>query len=378
MLGRLRFDESWYLARYPDVRRALGNGAIQSAVAHYLKFGVIEGRLPHAPDTSERRVFTYGSYGSNNVGDEAILEGVRKLYPNCFQFYLNRMRNGKGFFPSEAVRDKRFFRSEDHLIIGGGGLLYDRSTVELMANLAEAVTRNGGTVDIGRLGCEAASPDYYDQIRRLFSYADKISVRSSNSQRIMDAIMGEVYPIEYDFAFNLREDVPALAEKHSEITIGLVTASLDRKPLDHIAGLVSYVAKLRWGRKINVIHFPQSRSYFNQDNNDVLVGERIWIAAAMQNSPDLEAFRTAPYNDDPVETLKQYKRLDGIISSRYHGLIFGSLCEIPTLAVGKSQPKVGGFVDDHPSRKMIGTDYQDIRENFDKFLEIVLANRDLA
>ena len=79
MHDRLRFDENWYLMNYPDIRRAIEGGAINSPVTHYLKYGALEGRLPHAPDTSDRRVFTYGSYGSNNVGDEAILEGVRKL-----------------------------------------------------------------------------------------------------------------------------------------------------------------------------------------------------------------------------------------------------------------------------------------------------------
>lgn len=374
MHGRLRFDEKWYLETYPDIRRALNNGTIKSPVAHYLKFGTLEGRLPHAPDTSVRRVFSYGSYGSNNVGDEAILEGVRKLYPNCLQFYMNRMRNGHGFFPSEAVRNKGFFRSGDHLVIGGGGLLYNRPTVELMANLAESVTRNGGTVDIGRMGCEAANPSYYDEIRRLFSFAEKITVRSTNSQRIMETITGELYPVEYDFAFNLRGEVPETSEKYPEVTIGLVTASLDQKSLDQISELVSYITKYRSGKKVNIIHFPQSRSYFNEGNNDVIMGERIWIAASMQNARDPSTFRTVPYIEEPVETLRQYKKLDGLISSRYHGLVFAHMCNIPTLAVGKSQPKVGGFVTDHPSHRMIGTDYHDIRENFETFMSVVMAH----
>ena len=375
MLNRLRFDEEWYLSKYPDIRRAHDRKEILSPASHYLEHGVREGRLPHAPDVSDRRVFTYGSYGSNNVGDEAILEGVRKLYPNCIQFYQNRMRNGKGFFPQAAERSPVFFRTGDHLIIGGGGLLYSKETVAMMANLAESAVRNGGTVDICRLGCEAAHPSYHDEIRRLFSFADKITVRSTNSQEIMLDITGEQYPVEYDFAFNLRPFIASGREKHSAITIGLATASLDNDSLNHISKLVSDICKRRADENINIIHFPQSRSYFNIDNNDIIMGERIWITAGMQNAPRLPSFQTTPYSDEPIEVLNRYKNLDGLISSRYHGLIFANMCNIPTLAVGESQLKVGGFIKDHPSENIIGTDYQNLLVKFDEFLEVVKKRR---
>jgi polysaccharide pyruvyl transferase WcaK-like protein len=375
MHKRLRFDENWYFEAYPDVKQAFRRGLIPSLVGHYLRHGVAEGRLPHAPDTSTRRVFAYGSYGTNNVGDEAILEGVRKLYPKCHQFYMNRMRNGPGSFPNTALEQKDFFQEGDLLIIGGGGLLYDAPTVKLMADLAETASRAGATVDICRLGCEAASDKYCGEISRLFGAAEKITVRSTNSQKIMSNLLGETFPVEFDFAFNLRPDVPPRNSIESEITIGLVTASLDDSSLERICELVVHATRSRAGRKVNIAHFPQSRSYFNEGNNDVIMGERIWIASKMQHAASHVSFRTMPYVDEPIQALAQYINLDGIISSRYHGLIFGNLCNLPTLGVGKSQPKVGGFIDDHRSAKLIGADYDNLNDTYDAFLEIVIANR---
>lgn len=43
-----RFDEAWYLERYPDVAEALRKGVIQSGFDHYASAGVYEGRVPYA------------------------------------------------------------------------------------------------------------------------------------------------------------------------------------------------------------------------------------------------------------------------------------------------------------------------------------------
>jgi hypothetical protein len=47
------FDESWYLATYPDVSQAVRDGKFQSARQHYLNFGYFESRLPCAPEVDD-------------------------------------------------------------------------------------------------------------------------------------------------------------------------------------------------------------------------------------------------------------------------------------------------------------------------------------
>lgn len=46
MLLRVRVDESWYLATYPDVAAAVRKGALKSAREHYIRAGYFENRLP--------------------------------------------------------------------------------------------------------------------------------------------------------------------------------------------------------------------------------------------------------------------------------------------------------------------------------------------
>jgi phytanoyl-CoA hydroxylase len=46
----LEFDEAWYLQAYPDIAKAVQDGAIPSALTHYIRFGREEGRLPIAFD----------------------------------------------------------------------------------------------------------------------------------------------------------------------------------------------------------------------------------------------------------------------------------------------------------------------------------------
>jgi hypothetical protein len=46
-LDRIRVDEPWYLATYPDVLVAVKAGTVTGAKMHYSRFGYYEHRLPH-------------------------------------------------------------------------------------------------------------------------------------------------------------------------------------------------------------------------------------------------------------------------------------------------------------------------------------------
>jgi hypothetical protein len=47
-------DEAWYLRQYPEIRESIEKGLIASALEHYRKHGVLEGRLPHEPIVDEK------------------------------------------------------------------------------------------------------------------------------------------------------------------------------------------------------------------------------------------------------------------------------------------------------------------------------------
>ena len=39
-------DADWYIATYPDVARAILSGEVENVLDHFVKFGYFEGRLP--------------------------------------------------------------------------------------------------------------------------------------------------------------------------------------------------------------------------------------------------------------------------------------------------------------------------------------------
>jgi len=49
-----KFDEAWYLSKYPDVKEAVKRGAVPSGRQHYVQFGYYENRLPSAIVVNEK------------------------------------------------------------------------------------------------------------------------------------------------------------------------------------------------------------------------------------------------------------------------------------------------------------------------------------
>src|ERR1700690_1212144 len=53
-LAKIKFDEAWYLAKYPDVKDAIKRGIVRSGREHYFHFGYYEHRLPTAILVNEK------------------------------------------------------------------------------------------------------------------------------------------------------------------------------------------------------------------------------------------------------------------------------------------------------------------------------------
>ena len=370
------FDEGWYLTKYSDIQTAVDEGAWPSAKTHFMRFGCAEGRQP-TPGAKSDRVFAYGSFGTNNVEDEAILEGIRRLYPNCIQLYHQKRRGGEGYQPHQVLGNPDFFRPGDYLMLGGGGLLYDRATVVLMTNLAKAVIKAGGVVDIARLGCEAAHADYADAIVTLFSLARRVTLRSTISQTIIRDITGKSYPVEFDFAFNLTREVRLISRRLSPTpTIGIVTATSTEADLKGLAAMMRRYTRAGMKQPIRFVYIPHSRSYFDGRNNDCVSAELLWSLMSVHEAASEDLFELRPFDPDPLSVLALYRQLDGVISSRYHGLIFGRMADIPTLALGGGLVKLRSFIDDHPSDDLMAAkDMGELAPKMVPFVEKISARR---
>lgn len=298
------FDEGWYRFRYPDVVVAVEEGRLPSARYHYMQYAYLERRHP-LPSGRAKRVFAYGSFGTNNVGDEAILEGVKRLYPDCIQIYHHKRRVGEGVLPHQILNQPDFFRPDDYLILGGGGLLYSRETVVLMTNLAKAARAAGATVDIGRLGCEAAHQDYAAEMVELFSLVRRASVRSTISQTIMKEFTGTTIPVEFDFAFNLTAEARAAPRRLFDIpTIGVVTATSGDGDVRGLAAVLRTHTRPGRPAPIRFVHIPHSHSYFDARNNDRVTAEQLWSYAGMHEAASEDLFELRDYDPEPLSVLR--------------------------------------------------------------------------
>ena len=366
------FDEAWYLESNADVGAAHRRGTIQSPRNHYLQHGRKEDRFPLAAGKATR-VIAYGSFGSNNVGDEAILEGIKRFYPDCIQVYHNKVRAGEGYLATQLLGSTPFFRSTDYLILGGGGLLYDRGTVTLMIRLARAAKEQGAIVDIVRMGCEAARDDYAKEIVELFEMARRVTLRSTLSQGIMQKLTGKTYPVEDDFAFNLEEEARRMPRRKNDIpTIGIATASSSRGDIEALAELIKKYTRAGNREPVRFVHIPHSRSYFEIGNNDCVTSHELWTLCHMHQAEDDSLLQLLDYDPEPLSVLQTYRNLDGVMSSRYHGLIFGLITDTPTLAIGGDLIKLRSFIDDHGADSMlVARNMGELEQTVAAFLPVV-------
>ena len=53
-LANIKFDEAWYLSKYPDVKEAVKRGLFRSGREHYVLSGYYEHRMPAAITINEK------------------------------------------------------------------------------------------------------------------------------------------------------------------------------------------------------------------------------------------------------------------------------------------------------------------------------------
>jgi hypothetical protein len=53
-LATIKFDEAWYLSKYPDVKEAVKRGLVPSGREHYVSHGYYEHRMPTAIHVNEK------------------------------------------------------------------------------------------------------------------------------------------------------------------------------------------------------------------------------------------------------------------------------------------------------------------------------------
>jgi polysaccharide pyruvyl transferase WcaK-like protein len=346
LIKNIPFDDNWYLATNPDIAKEVAFNPKFDPLAHYLQYGEREGRLPCPPPGYYKSIYSYGAYGTNNVGDEAIFDAIKLYYPKCIQLHSFKSRFSSSIEYNVPLRVSNFFKKDDYLIIGGGGLLYCKENVEYMIQLAKNAIKSGAHVDILRLGCEAAEKNYAAEIKELFSLVRFASVRSNKSVDLIYEYSGKRVCYQRDFAFELSRIVKRRNQGlRKRKRIGLALASTDDKSLRIIAQHMK-----EWFNKTEFEFYflPHSRSFFDLTNNDYVTYHKLWSMLGEAHLSVKNPVELFEFEEDPVKFLDYYDQIDYFIGSRYHSLIFATLFSLPTIALATNMPKNQSFVEDYP------------------------------
>jgi len=304
-------------------------------------------------------VYAFGAYGTNNLGDDAIFLGLQKSLPNerVVQVYVN--------YPSimdsicyDSINATTFI-DKDHLVIGGGGLLHCKHAVEDYIRIAKLAKANGAQVHIRRIGAEGAIPEYAEEIRELFSIVDAASVRSKKSlEYLKDCnVSTKTIKLVQDYAYELVppkhkvEGIKSYFQHPEWPLIGLVTAG-NKGGVEAISYVVSELILAEIG--CNIIHIPHSRSYVNQNNDDLITGEQIWTSIGVYHANKQWRYKTSTMPQNPYELFDRYAQVDGIIGYRYHSFIFSRIMKKPLLGVADGD-KAKAFFDETKYGTMVSS-----------------------
>jgi polysaccharide pyruvyl transferase CsaB len=313
----------------------------------------------HMENTSHRvQIGISGSYGGMNLGDEAILEGIlRELRATVAADITVFSRNPADTLARHAVERsiaaREMTRKEvtpeiealDLLILGGGGILYDRDAEAYLREVFVAeelgVPVVVYAVSAGPLETSAAR----QKVREALNTASVITVRDRQGYRLLEdvGVSREIH-LTADPAFLIQpEELPieALKAEGVEFDRHLVGFSV-REPGPAAPDLETeqYYALLANAADFVVERLNADVVFVPMEKFDVQHSHG--VVAHMRNSERAEILRR---RYSPGQILDLMGRFEFAVGMRLHFLIFAALRGTPFTALPYAS-KVTGLLED--------------------------------
>lgn len=310
-------------------------------------------------------IYAFGAFGTGNLGDDAIFEGIKCEIPNVTQIYVNVPTYNKAICFSD-IQDRKFFpQGGNELIIGGGGIFHSERAINDYIEFAGIAKRTNMKVTIRAVGLEDVNEITEAKVKTLFSKVDSISVRSQRSVEIAKSLGKEVSILK-DFAYRLnsplvrkQECLMPVFDEASPVVGIVMNGNYD---LQYLLDFAEIVKACISNHLCNFLFIPHSRSYVSNFNNDIIAGEIIRSRIDIYHDDRLGRFKLLKIPDNPYQLFDIYNRIDACICGRYHAMIFSDMAKIPIFGLVHSEKMKSFFTESKNTQHYYSENIKDLKK----------------
>lgn len=321
-----------------------------------------------------KKIVISGYYGFNNLGDEAVLDGITSLLKNKNEdlkitvLAANPQKTAELYNLNTVSRTSLIqilaaLAEADLFISGGGSLLQDVTgsfSVPYYLGLAWLAKIQGTKTVYYAQGVGPLNKWWSQKLTALtLNRFELLGVRDQGSKDLLEAIgVKKKIELTVDPVFALYDP---LNNNRQQIK-GKIEVGISVRPwsVDYIPELAAALNQFAWNKNIKFILFPM-----HQASDDEISRELKEKLEAEAEICDLPAV--------PSEALKTFSQLDLFVGVRLHSLIFALLNQVPLLALSYD-PKIEGLLAELDYLPLIKLEDLEADEAAEK-LEAIFAER---
>ncbi|SHI69661.1 polysaccharide pyruvyl transferase CsaB [Geosporobacter subterraneus DSM 17957] len=300
-----------------------------------------------------KKVFIFGYYGFQNIGDEAILSAIvstlRKekedIYISALSYnaqYTEKLHDIHAVSRNSLRGIIQAIRESDLVISGGGSLLQDvtssRSLIYYLSIIYLAKKMGKKVMFYGNgFGPITKHWNRY-LLQRILRQVDRITLRDYDSMETFEAIvLNKSVEVTADATFVLEPEEHDQVQhilKAENIPMDKPLVGISVRPWKHADSIVKVLASVSdyiIDRNMNVVFLPM------QFTKDIAMSQQ--ICDRMKNKAYV-----LQQEVNPKEMIGVIGKMDFLIGMRLHALIFAARMGVPMIGI-EYDPKIKGFLD---------------------------------